>query len=189
MAMSKWKVVRVRGAQERLESNEHGRALINGFLVFTLAAMLVSNLPASSALNDHEQGVFRNFLFVTGLRQRWGVFSPNPTQNTVFVTARIDYADGGTQTWTFPQGERTLGTYRSYRWRMFGQDVQGRSTPLFVTASFADWVVRTKSDPNREVNKITLVRTAGRTRPPGEDGPVRSWRQEEFYSATVDGGP
>ena len=81
------------GVQERLEASRAGRAAISVFIVVTIVSVVVWNLP-SSAIKDDALAFAGPYIRATGLNQNWGVFSPDPRRNTLFLVARVRYADG-----------------------------------------------------------------------------------------------
>ena len=74
------------GLQRRLETSSSGRALISGVILFTLAAMLISNLPASE-LRRTGMKIFDPYLDATGLHQNWSLFAPDPRRSTLQLEA------------------------------------------------------------------------------------------------------
>ena len=79
------------------------RIVITIFLLITLAAVLVQNMPTSVT----KAGLIvaaQPYLNLTGLDQGWSIFSPNPRQQSVFVLARIDRADGSVELRPIPTG-------------------------------------------------------------------------------------
>ena len=69
------------------------RAAISVFILVTIVSVVVWNLP-SSALKEDALAVTGPYIRATGLNQNWGVFSPNPRRHSMFLFARVRYADG-----------------------------------------------------------------------------------------------
>jgi hypothetical protein len=49
------------------------------------------------------------YLYGLDLEQNWGVFAPDPRQETVDVLARVSFADGSQQTWQIPRRDPVVG--------------------------------------------------------------------------------
>lgn len=165
--------------QERFEDSWIGRAAISGFVLFTILGLLVSNLPADSHIRNAELRYFDPYLVLSGLKQRWGVFSPNPTRNTMYISARIDFEDGTSRTWRTPSGDRVIGTYRFYRWRQFAVDVEDRRS-RHLAEPFARWLARTHTPPGKVPTQVTLLRRTALTPRPGTSA-TRRWKETAFY--------
>jgi hypothetical protein len=106
------------GLQERLESSRFGRWLITGFLVVTLAGILVSNLPAG-AVERAASKVTGPYDVATGLDQWWAMFAPYPRSEILYLEARILRADGQVSMWRPPTDGALVGAYRDAHWRKF----------------------------------------------------------------------
>src|SRR5688500_7276572 len=96
------------GLQRRLETSATGRAFLSGVIGFTLAAMLISNLPASE-LRRTGMKIFDPYLDATGLHQNWNLFAPDPRRSTLQLEARITFDDGSTTVWHPPTGDPVVG--------------------------------------------------------------------------------
>jgi len=95
---------------ERLEVTRSGRAVISVFLLVTLAAIAVPNLPDSKVKSKILTPV-GPYLTATGLDQNWSVFAPDSRRAVLTLVARVRYADGSTAEWRIPEGGPLLGVY------------------------------------------------------------------------------
>jgi hypothetical protein len=139
-----------------------GRAVLSVFLVFTLAAVISSVMPEST-LKDGLGTVALPFLVVTGLDQRWGVFAPNPRQDTSFG----------------------LSEYWNYRWLKYGERMWTLRTASDERAIFARWIVDKDRAAGGVPVRVILLRHARDSKPPGPGPDYGPWRDVTFYSSPV----
>lgn len=169
--------------QKVLESSKLGRALISALVTVTLAAVVVSVLPASH-IQACGASVLAPYLRATGLAQDWDVFAPDPARRTLYVSARIDFADGTAVDWRPPQGGRLIGPYRFYRWRKLATALQDDAYRETLWPSVARWLVDTHADNGRRPATVTFIRHWAPTPAPGSgDGP--RWYEEPYYTFGV----
>jgi hypothetical protein len=171
------------GRAERTRSTR-GHTLINFFLIVTLAAVLVANLP-DSVVKARLIAPAHSYLTALGLGQDWGVFAPNPRRDVIFVAAEIEYSDGSRSTWSIPV--RTgLMAYSDYRWQKFGEHLRLDSSRQ-LWQPFAAYLARQEQVGGRTPVRVSLVRRWAELRPPGAATGLGPWRQFVFYTAPVDG--
>lgn len=167
------------GLQERLESSRVGRILISGFLVVTLAAILVINLPESRLRRDAMKAA-EPYLIATGLDQNWRIFAP-PRRTSLRVRARVTYEDGSVATWQPPGGSDLVGAYWDYRWRKWLENVtQDVNRKLWKPAAL--FAARQLRHPGRAPRRVTLIRSWQDLRRPGKPGPDRPWKSYAYYT-------
>jgi hypothetical protein len=166
------------------EQRTRGQALINLFLIVTLAAMLVANLP-DSVIKARLIAPAQSYLTALGMGQNWGVFAPNPRRDIVFVTADIEYADGTASTWSFPVRDGVMA-YSDYRWQKFGEHLRLDSRRQ-LWKSFATYLARQERADGRRPVRVSLVRHWTRLPPPGGPMELDRWNAFVFYSLSVDG--
>jgi hypothetical protein len=171
--------------QKRLESSRAGRAAISVFILVTLVSVVVWNLPPS-AIKENALAVTGPYIRATGLNQNWGVFSPNPRRDSLFMFARVRYADGSEETLTTPRGGRLVGGYWDYRWRKWAEwATMDEHSQLWQPA--AEWFARRARAQGREPVSVTLVRRWRGLLPPGP-GPSRGeWQEYAFYTFHLSG--
>lgn len=174
------------GMQRRLEASATGRALISGFIVFTLAAMLVSNLPASE-LRRTGMKVFDPYLDVSGLHQNWNLFAPDPRRTTLQLEARITFDDGSTTVWHPPVGNPFVGVYRTFRWRKWAGNVLS-STNRELLEPAADWIALMHTTAGRVPVQIELVKRSYVAPALGSGKPARQpWKESVLLTVQYEG--
>ena len=85
-----------------------GRSLLSLFIVVTLVAVVVTNLP-ESLLRRRSRRSTDPYLKATGLDQSWRIFAPNPRQISLRLEARVRYDDGSVVVWQPPAGGDLVG--------------------------------------------------------------------------------
>lgn len=170
------------GVQARLEASPLGRALLTGLILFTLGAMVISNLPASE-LRRTGIRVVKPFLDVSGLHQNWNLFAPDPRRTTLELEARIKYADGSTAVWHPPVGDPFIGVYSSFRWRKWaGNILSSENSELWVPT--AEWIAGTHRRDGALPVQVTLVKRFYVAPAPGSGKPaVQPWKETTLYTA------
>lgn len=165
-----------------MERSVYGRAIISGFICFVLAALLVSNLPASELKATAEPAV-EGFLDVTALSQTWNLFSPNPRRSTLRLEARLVYDDGTQLIWHQPEGDRLIGEYRSYRWRKWATNMMSdRRSAMWPEV--ARWIADGHRKDGDLPMEVTLVRQFYYAPPPGSGDPeTPPWMDDVLYVA------
>jgi hypothetical protein len=161
-----------------------GQALINFFLIVTLAAVLVANLP-DSVVKTRLIAPAHSYLTALGLGQNWGVFAPNPRRDVIFVTGEIEYSDGSRSTWSFPVRTGLLA-YSDYRWQKFGEHLRLDSNRE-LWQPFAAYLASQERAAGRAPVRVSLVRRWAELRPPGAATGLGPWREFVFYTTPVDG--
>jgi hypothetical protein len=171
------------GVQERLERSWLGRLAISGFLIFTILAMVVSNLPRSED-ETYAKNFFDPYLTATDLRQRWNLFAPDPSKKTLQLSARISYADGSSEIWNFPARGNFLDPYRYYRWRKLARRVNSNTSIAILWQPVALWIGREQADPDRRPVAVALIRRWATTPAPGTDEKV-VWQEKNFVTVPI----
>ena len=170
--------------QERLEASAHGRAIISAFLVFTLVAIIISNLPPS-ALRKSSLPVVQPLLDTTGLSQNWNLFAPNPRRSTLRLEARIDYADGTSSVWRTPISDSFVGTYRAFRWRKWASYVVSDSRRALWPHA-ANWLADIHTRGGKVPVRVTLYRQFFFAPKPGSGDSLQPpWREDFLYSTPI----
>lgn len=160
-----------------------GRAMLSVFLVVTLAAVISSVMPQGTLKNGLTP-VALPFLVATGLDQRWGVFSPNPRQDTAFVSARVVHADGTVAVYPIPGGTG-LSEYWDYRWLKYGERMWTLRTASDERATYARWVVDQDKAAGGDPVRVILLRHTRDSNPPGPGPDYGPWTDVTFYSSPV----
>jgi len=171
--------------QERFERAPAGRALISAFLVVTLAAVAVTNLPESRLRREGLKAA-QPYLEATGLDQNWRVFAPHPRRTSLRLLARVRYRDGAVGVWRLPAGGDLVGAYWDYRWRKWLENVIQDSRRKDLQRAAAAYIAREMRRPGKIPARVTLVERAQDLRPPGSRGPdAGPWKQYVLLSTRV----
>jgi hypothetical protein len=171
--------------QEQFEAHPVGRIVISVFVVFTVAAILVSNLP-SSRLKRLVAPVFRPYLNSSGLNQAWDAFAPNPRSTSYNLEGRILFRDGTRATWRPPRSDVVRHAYTTARWRRWANNVLDFKSLHGPTAA---WLARTHARPGKEPQIIQLVKLSHPAHEPGSGRRGRPpWREEVIYTTFVPRG-
>jgi hypothetical protein len=149
-------------------------------LVVLLASLVSSMLPDSD-LHRAPASVINPVLVATGLDQGWGVFAPDPRQQSIAMRARITYADGTAEWWTLPEGDPLIGDYWDYRWRKYLEYVVNPQYRKVVFRPLAEYVARTHRGGGRRPVKIVFVARWYDLYTPLGGGPLRSPGRETAY--------
>jgi hypothetical protein len=169
------------GLQERIEARPAGQIAISAFIVATLLAVCVTNLPESHLRRELSKAT-QPYLEATGLDQNWRVFAPDPRQNGLRLAARVRYADGGVAVWRPPSGSDLVGALWDYRWAKWLENVTQDANREALWRPAARFVAREMRRPGRAVSSVTLIRSWQDLRPPGASGADREpWRSYAFY--------
>lgn len=169
-----------------------GRWLVSSFVIVILSAMTLSAIP-DSQLTETTTPYRRPITDITGLNQSWNLFAPNPRASTLVLEARLSYADGATATWRPPTGDRFIGTYHTWRWRKWSNNVLvRRNTSLHRTTAMFIAAENRRGDEHPV--KVTLVQLRYQAPPPGSGeprDPDPDWDEDPYFTLrlSVDGEP
>lgn len=161
---------------QRIESSAAGQAVIGGFVLLVVLAVLGWDLPAG---RPHDRAV-RALGPVTqalGLEQDWALFAPDPRGFGVSVFATLTYADGRTRRWDPPHNGLLLAPYRTYRWQKYVERLRADDESAMWEPT-ARWLAR-KQGPG--VTKVVLTRTFQDVAVPGEGRPRPPAGRYDFY--------
>ncbi len=168
--------------QQRVEQTRLGGVVITIFLVVTLAATIVVNLPRSKLRGD-VLGVAGRYLNVTGLDQGWSLFAP-PRTRSIAILARVRYDDGTTGTWTLPHGSALTGSYWDYHWQKWLEFVLNvRHPELWRPAAL--FIARAHNRSGRRPVQVTLIRVTSLNEPPGHNPDHRPAIASPYYSLRI----
>ena len=158
-----------------LAGQRWGRWLISVFVIWNVFATMLWLLPGSSGLARLGFAYLpvRPYMTLTGLLQGWGMFSPNPDSEEVYIEAVIRYGDGHRRSWVFPRlirmgyGER----YRRERLRKM-VEVAHMNKNRFLWQSLASYAARVNNpDPQVPPESVILIRHFRIIPPPGQPKP------------------
>jgi len=172
--------------QERLEATTWGRVVISAFVVVLLFSVITANLYPSD-LKRQFMRVAKPVVYLTGLDQGWDVFAPDPRQESIALSAQIDYSDSETTTWTIPRGGSLFGAYWDYRWRKWVELMAlGFSSHELEPA--ARWIVRHHAASGRHPVRIQLIERFSNLNPPGTHPSHTPWFAKSFYRLDLQNG-
>jgi len=169
--------------QERFERSRAGRVIISLFIVATAVTVLTANLPPSRLQvvllkADHP------YLYAADLQQDWGVFAPDPRQQTVNVLAQVTFADGSQATWHVPRRNPVVGEYIDYRWLKWTEWVVSPAYPN-LSRPAAVYVARRFATPARRPVKVTLIDRSHTIPLPGQPSVPSPATEKAFFTTPI----
>ena len=160
-----------------------GRVFLSVLVAALTFTLVIWNLPDDSKVRDEIRPHLERPVRALAIDQSWGVFAPNPTRTSVYVSADVTLASGEVVVHEFPDGDDLVGAYRQFRWRKWESRVRlDRNRHMWDDA--AEWVARTYAAD--DVAKVSLVRTFSTTPEPGSDE-TRTWQTTTFCTLRLDG--
>jgi hypothetical protein len=168
------------GLQERLESSDFGRGLINAFIVITLLAIVAVNLP-NSAIRRDALRPGQPYLDALGLDQSWALFAPDPRRSVIDLQAMITFDDGSTAIWRFPHDGPLIGGYRDYRWRKWAENTINDRNANLLWRPAALWAAARVNRGGRREMSVTLIRRYYNLNPPGATPSHGPWTSQGFF--------
>jgi hypothetical protein len=169
--------------QERFERSPGGRILISLFVVVTVLTVLTANLPASR-LQSLLMKADHPYLNAFDLSQNWGVFAPDPRQQTVDVFAQVTFADGSQETWHIPARNAVVGEYIDYRWRKW-EEWAASGGYAFLYRPGAIYAARRLATPERRPVSVTLVDRSHTITPPGQPSTPTPPVEHTLYTTRI----
>ena len=168
--------------QERFERGPVGRVLISVFAVVMILTILTANLPPSRLQTlllraDHP------YLNAVDMSQDWGVFAPDPRQQTVHVLAQVTFSDGSQETWQIPARDPVVGEYIDYRWRKW-QEWAVSPADAFLYKPGAIYAARRLATPQRRPVSVTLLDRSHPITVPGQPS-VPPSKPHSFYTTKI----
>lgn len=171
--------------QPRIESSGVGRVAISAFVIITLIAIVAINLPQSTLRVDLLKPG-QPYLNALGLDQNWALFAPDPRRTAIGLRAVVRYDDGTSATWTIPNDDPVIGTYRDYRWRKWMENlIMDSNRSLWRPAAL--WAAREETRSDAGEFDVTLVRLEANLLAPGTT-PIRGpWHAQAFFNLKLTG--
>ncbi len=152
--------------QERFERSRSGRVLISLFILGTVVVLLTANLP-SSWLGTELLKADHPYLYGVGMDQNWGVFAPDPRQQTVDLHALVTFPDGSNETWQVPRRNPVVGEYLDYRWLKWAEyAVEPGESQLLRPAAL--YIARRLASPGHRPVRVILFDRTRPILPPGQ---------------------
>jgi hypothetical protein len=168
------------GIQQRLEARRAGRVAISAFLLATLAAIVLANLP-ESRLRAEGMRAAQPYLTATGLDQDWRVFAPDPRRASIELRARVTYADGQAAVWKPPSGDEVTGASWDYRWLKWVENAIADDRRDVLWRPAAQFVASEMRRPRTPATSVTLIRRWRDLPRPGAAKHDATWKSYAFY--------
>lgn len=158
---------------------EKWRAMASSVVIACCVVITAAGLVPTSATSVKVRELFGSPIKETGIRQNWGMFSPDPLQIDVQLAAVVYFEDGSSSDWS-PPTQNLFDTSRSERWRKWESrvrlDKNAAHWPIaahYIASQFADY-------PSTVV-KVQLVRTWTQVPLPPEPNSDRQVQEFQFY--------
>ncbi len=157
--------------------------LISVFVVVTLLTVLTANLPASrlQSLLMRADHPYLNGLYFS---QNWGVFAPDPRQQTVHLLAHVTFSDGSHETWQIPARNAAVGEYIDYRWRKWEEWIVSPAY-AFLYRPGAIYAARRLATPERRPVQVALIDRSHPITPPGQPSFPAPSTERPFYTTRI----
>jgi hypothetical protein len=165
------------------------RAIITGFLLFQLFALVITVIPPGRGLLTLAKIAVGPYMRIVGLSQSWPMFSPNPPSMDTYLQAEIHYRDGRTKQWKFPI-PADYGYFRRYtieRYRKWANDNVRPPSSRAVWPDAARYVARVNDTLGVPPDTVRLLRYWS-VISPIDSGPPKgpmTWQHALFYTYPV----
>lgn len=166
-------------AHSRLITSRAGRWVVALVLVVGGVWIVGPNMPAGP-FRDQVDALWRPAT-EAGLVQDWGVFSPNPRDQSLDVRARVEFDDDTSTFWDVPELDPIVGAYRQYRWQKWQERVR-LDDNRWMWDTTAAWIAGQVDTGDRTVVRVTLIRRWIDHEPLGTPEPIDSdWNEFEYH--------
>ena len=160
--------------------------VISLFVVVTVLTVLTANLPASR-LDSLLLTVDHPYLNGLYFSQNWGVFAPDPRQQSLDVYAQVAFADGTQRTWHIPARNAAVGEYIDYRWRKWEEWVSSPSY-AFLYRPGAVYIARSLATPQERPIRVTLFDRTSPITLPGQPALPAPAAPQKIYTTPITPG-
>jgi hypothetical protein len=136
------------------------------------------------------------YMTVTGLRQGWTMFAPNPIRANVYVEAEVTFADGSRAVWAVPRMEQLghLRRQQKERFRKWSTERLGmdRTNPALARAAARYAARQVGARPGNPPRRVDLVRYTrwipppARRRLPRDPGGSNPWERATVFACELD---
>ncbi|MFK8023473.1 MAG: hypothetical protein AB8G26_05860 [Ilumatobacter sp.] len=118
---------------------------------------------------------------LAGLDQSWGVFSPNPRDQSLDVRARVVHVDGSVEFWDVPEYDPIIGALREYRWQKWQERVRLDDNEAWWDPT-AEWIAGELERDGELPVRVELIRRWIVHEPLTADGVIDSgWNAFRFH--------
>ena len=161
------------------------RSLQTGLALVYFVGALFWSMPDDFPLKGRVDAVFDPAFQWSGLWQGWAMFAPDPREEDIYVTARVEHSNGEVIEINLSRMSE-MGLFERYqreRWRKYFNDNLRLDANSFMWPPFAAYLARTYPAPTGFlVSRIELTRHWRVGVKPGES--ERSWTSYRFYQWT-----
>jgi hypothetical protein len=165
------------------------RALISGFILFHLIAIIAVSIPSVSLVLLRTKGATTQYLLWTGLWQSWNMFAPQPPTFNFTMSAEVIRRSGQITWWTLPVPSDS-GYARQYvieRYRKWGADNLRRPSDAALWPDAARFIAHVYNSPSDPPDTVRLFRE-WQSIPPIDSGPharPSRWYAKLFFTYAV----
>jgi hypothetical protein len=159
------------------------RLWVSAFILIHLCILFLWNLPSSHMRSALIRGPVMKYMYATGVRQWWGMFTVGGSAINYHLEAEIFFQDGSKKVWILPRMdelsvlERTQqmmhGTWKAY---ILSHKEAWQETANYIARLHND-------DPANPPQRVDLMKHWAPTLPPAPYRPVQF--QKEFPNKTV----
>ena len=104
----------------------------------------------------------------SGLEQDWRMYAPEPLGRLEVVDVRVTMTNGVQRVWTFPRGDRVVGSFSWYHWQKFKENLVREPTLRF---GMAHWAVHRLTKGSERAALVQIVLRTELLSAPGTDNP------------------
>jgi hypothetical protein len=166
------------------------------FNVLAIMAWAFTSEVSRAPLHKAVSGRLGPYMTVTGLRQGWTMFAPNPIRANVYVEAEVTFADGSRAVWAVPRMERLghLRRQQKERFRKWSTERLGmdRTNPALASAAARYAARQVGTRPGNPPRRVDLVRYTrwipppARRRLPRDPGGSNPWERATVFACELD---
>ena len=157
------------------------QVLISIGLLFTVAAILVGNMP-DSTLKSTLDVVTQPFRNATGLFQGWQVFA-SPRTLSAYVDGRVDCSDGSSLVYGIPS-RPGVEAYADYRWQKYEEMIRVDDGDQWWPA-YTQYLASRARSAGHDPVRVSLFRRWADTLPPGPGPEHGPWHESLMYVAAL----
>ena len=124
--------------------------LISGFILFNFLVMIRIHMPLKNESVASFYKPIDSYLSFFSLYQSWTMFSPDPSKTNVYLSATVEFDDGSTDTYFYPNAsEMSMATkyVNGERWRVISENIRKDSNE-FLWKDTAKFALRKLKDTN-----------------------------------------
>lgn len=127
------------------------KVLISGFIIFNFFAMIRCHLNFESKFVSSFYKPIDKYLSFFSIYQDWVMFSPDPSRQDIFITAKVEFDDGSSAPYEFeylPENTFLQKYQYAERLRKFTSEGLRRDDHQFMWKDAAKFALRKVKDKN-----------------------------------------